>query len=184
MAINLKAIASMLVLCLLFITPAKAQDAGGSEIYYINDADINFNQLISKFKNKIIYVDAWATWCGPCRRELRQAKQVRAFSNFAARNDVVILYICCDKDGSKWKQFIKNNNLTGYHFLVNPAVDNDLHTTYGEVQRRESGLKKSFYIPRHFIINRNGVVADSMADRQGSPKLYTKLKQMLSGTIN
>lgn len=179
MPTNIKTIASILVLCLFFIAPVKAQDTGGNEIHYINDADINFNQLIGKFKNKIIYVDVWATWCGPCLQEFQKKKDVQAFAAFAAKNDIVILYICCDEDGSKWKSFIADNKLYGYHFLVNQQVYDDLHTAFALPEKKRGAIEHNFYIPRHLIIDKNGDVADNMADREGSRKVYAKLRQML-----
>lgn len=174
---NLKPFVLILIISLIFFKPATAQVAT-SNIHYIADTTVNFNGLISKFKNKIIYVDAWATWCAPCRQELQRKKDVRAFAKFAAKNDIVILYICCDKDGSKWKQYIKANNLTGYHFLENNAVHTDFHTTLSQVQMRSKSLKRSFYMPRHIIIDKNGAVADSSAAEQGNVKVYATLLKL------
>ncbi|NNU34314.1 hypothetical protein HK413_09430 [Mucilaginibacter sp. S1162] len=88
--------------------------------------------------------------CVPCRQELQRKKEVQAFANFAAKNDVVILYICCDKDGSKWKQYIKANNLVGYHFLVNEAVTKDFHTTLSRTTTVKSDEKKLLHAPSHY----------------------------------
>ena len=175
--INLKK--AILIVFLFCAIRVNAQDATNSRIYYITDADINFNQLIGEFKNKIIYVDIWASWCQPCRWELQQKKVINAFAGFAAKNDIIILYICADSDGSKWKSYIASNKLAGYHFLINKAVGEDFHTTYAYIQKRNGIMKMSFYLPRHIIIDKTGMVADSMAERQGSPKLYTKLNELL-----
>jgi thiol-disulfide isomerase/thioredoxin len=179
MVANLKACVLVIIISLIIFKPAAAQLLN-SDIHYITDTTVNFNDLIGKFKNKVVYVDAWATWCVPCRQELQRKKDVRAFANFAAKNDIVILYICCDKDGSKWKQYIKANNLVGYHFLLNNAVHEDFHTTLSQVQMRGRVLKRSFYMPRHILIDKNGVVADSSANQQGNPKVYATLKKLLA----
>ncbi|MBC7399336.1 MAG: TlpA family protein disulfide reductase [Mucilaginibacter sp.] len=164
---------------LTLLKPTNAQ-VTTSKIHYLTDTTLNFDGLISQFKNKVIYVDAWATWCVPCRQELQRKKDVQAFANFAAKNDIVILYICCDYNGSKWKQYIKANNLAGYHFLINKAVHDDFHTTLSQVQMRSKVMKRSFYMPRHIIIDKNGVIADSNATQQGNPKVYATLKKLLA----
>jgi thiol-disulfide isomerase/thioredoxin len=179
MPYNLKPLGLLIIISLTLLKPTKAQVAA-SKIHYLTDTTVNFNGLISKFKNKVIYIDAWATWCGPCRQELQRKKEVQAFASFAAKNDIAILYICCDKDGSKWKQYIKANNLVGYHFLVNKAVNDEFHTTLGQVQRRKGGvMKKSFYMPRHIIIDKNGAIVDSVAAQQGDTKVYARLRKLL-----
>lgn len=178
MVANLKPFAPLIIMSLIFFKPATAQ-VTNSNIHYITDTTVNFNGLIGKFKNKVIYVDAWATWCMPCRQELQRKKDVQAFANFAAKNNIVILYVCCDKDGSKWKKYIKANNLAGYHFLINNAVHNDFHTTLSQVQLRSRVMKRSFYMPRHVIIDKNGAIVDSSATPQGSPKVYATLKKLL-----
>jgi thiol-disulfide isomerase/thioredoxin len=179
---NLKPFALVIILSLIFLKPTTAQVANNN-IHYITDTTLNFNGLISKFKNKVIYVDAWATWCVPCRQELQRKKDVQAFAKFAAKNDIVILYICCDYNNSKWKQYIKANNLSGYHFLINKAVHDDFHTILSQVQMRSKVMKRSFYMPRHIIIDKNGIVADSSAAQQGNPKVYATLKKLLSAGL-
>jgi thiol-disulfide isomerase/thioredoxin len=141
-----------------FIHPAHAQTTESSNIHYITDTTANVDSLISRFKNKVIYVDIWATWCHPCRAELMKKKDIQKFADFAAQNDIVILYICCDRDGNSWKSFISENKLVGYHILVNPYINKDLHATFATVQNRNGVMKRSFYIPRHIIVNQQGMV--------------------------
>lgn len=155
------------------------QVAKKNNIQYITDTTVNFNGLINKFKGKIIYVDIWASWCSPCKHELQVVKDVKGFEDFARKNDVVILYICCDKNGNSWKSFITANKLSGYHTLVNPHINQDFHTTFSMVQKRQGKMKSSFYLPRHFIIDKNSIVVDSIAAHQGSASVYAKLNAML-----
>jgi hypothetical protein len=55
-----------------------------------------------------------------------------------------------------------------------------MHTTFSAVQNRNGVMKRSFYLPRHIIIDKNGAVADSTATPQGSPAVYATLKKLLS----
>jgi len=166
------------VACVLIISHASAQKKE-SNIHYLTDTAVDFNGLISKFKGKVIYVDIWATWCSPCRHELQVKKDIEGFKDFASKNDIVILYICCDKDGKGWEQFITANKLAGYHILVNAHLDKDFHTTFSTVQNRKGVMKRSFYIPRHIIIDKNGMVADSSGGSQASASVYATLNKMI-----
>jgi thiol-disulfide isomerase/thioredoxin len=160
----------------------KAQSASKDNIHYLTDTNTNFDGLISQFKGKVIYIDMWATWCSPCRHELQSKKDIKGFEAFALKNNIVVLYICCDKNGDKWKQFVTANKLAGYHTLINNSINEDFHTTFSMVQNRRGKLKRSFYLPRHLIIDKKGMVVDSIADRQGSAAVYAQLNKMLNKT--
>ena len=181
MKINMLII-GLLLISVFFTDDAKAQTQKRSKIFYLSDTSVNFDGLVEKFRGKIIYIDIWATWCSPCRQELRNAKSVKGFEQFASKNDVVILYICCDKTGGQWKQFINANELAGYHILANNKLDKDFHTTFSSVQKRKGMLKRSFYIPRHMIVDRDGAVADTTAASQCSKLLYTQINRLLNET--
>lgn len=179
MKINMLII-GLLLISVFFTDDAKAQTQKRSKIFYLSDTSVNFDGLVKRFRGKIIYVDIWATWCSPCRKELRNVKLVKGFEQLASKNDIVILYICCDKTGGQWKQFINANELAGYHMLMNNKLDKDFHTTFSSVQKRMGMLKRSFYIPRHMIVDRDDAVTDSVAAMQGSKLLYTQINQLLN----
>lgn len=162
--------------CVHFV---KAQSARNTDIKFLSDTTATFQQLISQFKGKIVYVDIWATWCGPCRQELKKTKDVQGFADFAKKNNIVILYICADNNTKAWKQFINANKLAGYHIMAGQAMDKDFHTTFSSVQLRNGVMKRSFYIPRHIIIDQSGVIVDSTADSQGKAIVYKRLDQLL-----
>lgn len=171
-----------ILITLVYLTglnQVKAQVAHNHPIKYLTDTSANFQTLISRFKGKIIYVDIWATWCSPCRQELRKAKEIKAFADFAKKNDIVILYICADRNFKGWKQFITSNNLAGYHCLAGQALNNDFHTIFSSVQLRSGVMKRSFYIPRHIIVNQAGAVIDSAAGPQGSMDVYRKISKLI-----
>jgi len=176
------------LICLLFVSPVRAQTLKESNIHYLTDTTVDFNGLISKFKGKVIYVDIWATWCYPCRAELVKQRDIKAFSDFALKNDVVILYICFDRDNKSWKSFIGQNKLTGYHILNYDRLNKDIHErfSYGQTGKKpgEVYLKKGFWIPRHMLIDKSGVVTDSLAGPQGEISVYARLNKLLSSSAN
>ena len=60
-------------------------------------------------KNKYTLIDFWASWCGPCRQEMPNV--VAAYKQFKAKG-FGIVGVSLDKDADKWKQAIKDLNIT------------------------------------------------------------------------
>lgn len=179
LSLSNKKLPVLIVLISLFcFGSVKAQSTHNAEIKYLTDTTVNFNTLLSQFRGKIVYVDIWATWCGPCRHELQKTKDIKAFADFAKKNDIVILYICSDYNLKGWKQFIYANKLAGYHTFAGHAMINDFHTTFSSVQMRNGVMKRSFYLPRHLIVDQSGIVVDSTADSQGTAIVYKQLSKL------
>lgn len=73
------------------------------------------NKYLEPHKGKVIYIDFWATWCGPCRREEPHAAKLhKEFQN----EDVVFLNLCCQSKEANWNDYIDQKNPSGEHFLL------------------------------------------------------------------
>lgn len=73
------------------------------------DADGNVVDF-SSFKGKYVYVDVWASWCGPCCKEVPFLK---AMETELENDNVVFLSISVDKDGEAWKSKMKELDMHG-----------------------------------------------------------------------
>lgn len=60
-------------------------------------------------KGKVVLIDFWASWCGPCRREMPNL--VEAYKQYKGKN-FEIVGVSLDKDGEAWKAAIKSLNIT------------------------------------------------------------------------
>ncbi len=60
---------------------------------------------LSDFKGKVVFIDFWASWCGPCIKEVPSAKQLEA--KFAHNKDLVFLNISLDRNADAWEKAIK-----------------------------------------------------------------------------
>jgi thiol-disulfide isomerase/thioredoxin len=151
------------------------------EYYRVIDADfadgINFienpqainsvAELNQYFKGKKLYLDVWASWCGPCRREFSYNKDLKPMLK---KNDVVPIYISTDKpqDVEKWKRFIKQYDLKGYHINASNNLKVDIQRYYG------GGLR----IPYYLLVNEAGEIAVNHAAR---PSQLDKLTGQVKG---
>ncbi|GGF73760.1 TlpA family protein disulfide reductase [Wenyingzhuangia marina] len=78
------------------------------------EGDELFESMIAKFKGKVIYVDFWATWCGPCRSGI---KRIAPLKEEMKDEDVVFLYISAPSSPEKtWKNAIPD--IKGEHYRV------------------------------------------------------------------
>ncbi len=79
----------------------------------LQDVDGNVVDF-SAFKGKYVYIDLWASWCGPCRKEI---PHLQAIEEQMKGGNVVFLSISTDVDSGAWKKSVAELNLHGHQLL-------------------------------------------------------------------
>ena len=122
---------------------------------------------LADFKGKYVYIDVWATWCGPCLAEIPHLKKVEAAYH---DKNIVFLSISIDakKDYEKWKNMVNQKQLGGVQLIADNDWNSKFVTDYG-IQG----------IPRFILIDPNGNVVEADASRPSSPDLLKKLDVLL-----
>lgn len=107
----------------------------------------SLSECLKTLYGKKVYIDTWATWCGPCKVEFKHNKDM---IELLKSKNIDILYISIDKDddAQKWKDMIKFYNLEGYHIRANKELIDDL--------RRIFGQKGTFAIPWYILVDQKG----------------------------
>ncbi len=130
--------------------------------------------VVKNYKGKVIYLDIWGTWCGPCKEELGYVPELKA--HFKGKN-VVFIYLDMDEEDkdSSWKEFIKTNNMEGIHLRKNRQSIAPIWT-----ELLVNAEDKEQYYPQYFIFDKDGKLAVTKANRPSSKvELYTQLERYL-----
>lgn len=70
---------------------------------------------LSDFKGKYVFIDFWASWCAPCRREIPYLKEALAYSENS--DNLVVLSYSIDNDMDAWTGCIENNGLVHKNWI-------------------------------------------------------------------
>ncbi|WP_136483099.1 TlpA family protein disulfide reductase [Cognatitamlana onchidii] len=139
---------------------------GGYTVHNVErtEGDDLFDAMLEKFKGKVVYVDFWATWCGPCKSGI---KRVAPLKEMMKDEDVVFLYVTnpSSPEGT-WKNAIAN--IKGEHY----RVSND-EWNYLKQKFNISG------IPHYTLVDRKGGIVKSKLRPGSNESLKRILKEEL-----
>lgn len=136
-------------------TDFKLRDLGGHEI------------SLSSMRGKVVFLNLWATWCEPCRREMPSIEKL--YEKFGKDKSFVILAVSEDSDGSKAvAPYVKQS---GYKFEILLDPRNDVGEAYSV-----SG------IPETFVIDRDGrIVAHHLGPYDwANPDIRDALQELIN----
>lgn len=126
--------------------------------------DINQKKVnLSDFKGKVILVEFWGSWCGPCREG--NPELVTIYSDFKNKG-FEILGVAAETDKTQWLNAIKKDNLTWTNVTDFKGNKNKAAIIYGVS-----------YYPTNFLIDRTGTI---IARDLTGEKLREKLKEVFN----
>ncbi|MDO7171558.1 TlpA family protein disulfide reductase [Mariniflexile sp. AS56] len=122
---------------------------------------------LDDLKGKYVYIDVWATWCGPCKAEIPFLKKIE--KQYHGKNiHFVSLSADKQKDKDKWKKMIADKELGGIQLIS----DNDFNTPFVNDY-------KIMGIPQFILLDPEGNIVRANAPRPSDAKLielFDKLK--------
>ncbi|MBL7787398.1 MAG: TlpA family protein disulfide reductase [Chitinophagales bacterium] len=124
---------------------------------------------LSEFKGKVVYVDFWASWCGPCRQQMPFSHELPNKLSKKQQKQVVFLYISIDDTEERWKNAIEQNKIEGVNWL-SPGGWNSEVCAYYKIQS----------IPRYMLIDKKGDIAESNAKRPSDEAIIKDIIQLIN----
>ncbi len=122
---------------------------------------------LSDYYGKVVYIDLWATWCGPCKKELPHLANLK--ENYKNSPKIEILAISMDNNRADWTLFLEENKLQGKQFWNKEAFSSEWSKKY---------LVNS--IPRFILIDSDGSIVSATAPRPSqTDKLIPMIDELL-----
>ncbi|RYE24364.1 MAG: TlpA family protein disulfide reductase [Sphingobacteriales bacterium] len=135
--------------------------------------DFSFTTLEGKkmkladLKGKVVYMDFWASWCGPCMQQVPYAEKLE--EEYKGKN-IVFLKVSIDEDTAAWKNAITTKNIGGLHTCDDGGWNGAIPQLYSV-----NG------VPRYFLIDKKG---NFIAQEVPRPNEIDKLKPMLDKALS
>lgn len=125
---------------------------------------------LSDLKGKYVYIDIWATWCGPCKREIPNLKALE--NDFHGKNIEFVSISVDNVDGRRgshasWLEMVKAEQLGGVQLFADKDFNSQFIQDYGINS-----------IPRFILIDPAGNIVNSNAMRPSDPNIRDYFKEL------
>lgn len=164
-----------LLIALLLITASCKEKEEKKHIYLTDNSVIHledlegnsfiYEEIIEQHKGKVIYVDFWASWCGPCRKEMPASQELKERYK---DKDVVFLYVSVDQNNSMWESANNSFQLNENSFVA---------LNYPKAKHFQ--LREVSNIPRYMLYDKSGRMLDDNALRPSNQALTAVIDGLL-----
>ena len=121
---------------------------------------------LGDYKGKYVYIDVWATWCGPCLAEQPALAKIEA--EYKDNPNIVFMGVSTDANQQAWENMVKDRGLKGVQLLAG--------------RDSQTGISKDYNIsgiPRFILVDKAGNIINANAERPSSPGLKAQLAELL-----
>ena len=128
--------------------------------------DVNGKEYtLADFRGKYVYIDVWATWCGPCRQEIPYLKKLDEDYKDA---QIVFLSLSVDQDKAKWEQMVKEQSMSGVQLHIGQ------NSSFQQAYKIEG-------IPHFILLDKEGRILDKKMSRPSMDEVTRERIDNLEG---
>ncbi|WP_309641663.1 TlpA disulfide reductase family protein [Flavobacterium sp.] len=142
--------------------PGFSKEALNEKLLSANDAQVSFQEVLSKHQGKILVIECWASWCGDCVKAMPKMKALQTDNP-----NVDYVFISMDKTADKWKAGIERHELKGDHYMANDGMKG----VFGTAINLD-------WIPRYIIVDKKGKIVVYRAIETDFDKIKSTLKSL------
>jgi thiol-disulfide isomerase/thioredoxin len=142
-------------------------------ITFIDSSKIHsLDALADYFKGQSVYIDLWASWCMPCREELKSKNE--KIDSFLNKHKIARLYLSIDnpRGAEVWKSLVYEYQPAGYHLLTSVAL-------YKDIKQRIYDNGNTIAVPKYIIIKNGKIVELNAFAPSDGQKLLNQLTEKL-----
>lgn len=148
----------------------KPTETGEStQLYLINNKneETTLANILETNKGNVIYIDFWASWCGPCRKAMPDIEKLKKeYTN----QTIKFIYLSMDRDVESWEKASRQEQIHDYEH------------SYVIIQSKQSKFLENLSIkeiPRYLIFDKNGILVHQ--DAPGPS--FKKIRELLNGYL-
>ncbi|MBS9523681.1 TlpA family protein disulfide reductase [Litoribacter alkaliphilus] len=139
--------------------------------------DVNGNSInFSEFEGKLLVLDFWASWCGPC---IQQTPYFEALAEKFGDQEVEFVKISIDDRQEYWGDYVTKRNWTTNSYWIGTDESNPIYpfVYYNYKEKDFEGVVIA--VPRYVIISKEGKILNNQAYNPSHPRLEKEIQKYL-----